>query len=463
MDKLQIMLTEFNELVSKAKALNEKGDQISETESDDLETLMAAIDEKKAEIEGYRAKAAVKDRLNKAESWLDQVPPPVSAEPELEIAGTFDKPMQLMDYQSQAYVDRFGGLACMPNNKWAAKAAFHGGHWFLAAVHGNEASKKYCADHEIQIKAVMEGATNTAGGYLVPTEFKSLIDILRESRGVFRQWADVEPMASDHDFFPRQVGGITAYAVGENLASAITASDQTYGGVEITAKTWAARTLVAMNLADDAIVRIGERLARDFAYAFADKEDEAGFNGDGTSTYHGVHGIVPKIDTAPHTASISTAITGNTAYSTLDLLDIHNLEGKVPDYVNPDEIAFFVSKPGWAASLSRLAWAAGGSTRSEMETVRSRKEYDGYPIVWVNVMNKVLTAQTSTVIMLHGSLKACAKLGSRKETMIMTLNERYADQLQIGFVAHTRFGINIYELGDTTNAGPLVALKTPSS
>jgi HK97 family phage major capsid protein len=75
---------------------------------------------------------------------------------------------------------------------------------------------------------------------------------------------------------------VTVYAVAENQTDEVTASDPTFDGVEVTARTWGVLTRVGRNLLDDAVVSIAEHLAQKFGYAIADKQDQAGFNGTGT-------------------------------------------------------------------------------------------------------------------------------------------------------------------------------------
>jgi hypothetical protein len=43
------------------------------------------------------------------------------------------------------------------------------------------------------------------------------------------------------------------------------------------------------------VINMGDDLAGEIAYAFALKEDQCGFIGDGTSTYGGMQGVCTKI------------------------------------------------------------------------------------------------------------------------------------------------------------------------
>jgi HK97 family phage major capsid protein len=48
---------------------------------------------------------------------------------------------------------------------------------------------------------------------------------------------------------------------------------------------------MSTEIAEDAVIAIADWLVGEIAYAFASKEDDCGFNGDGTSTYGGMRGI----------------------------------------------------------------------------------------------------------------------------------------------------------------------------
>ena len=108
-----------------------------------------------------------------------------------------------------------------------------------------------------------------------------------------------------------------------------------------------------------------------------------------------------------------TAITGNTAFSTLDLADFEAMVGKLPMYpgIRPK---WFISQAGWAASMMRLADAAGGNTMAMLAEGPTRM-FLGYPVVISQSMNSTLTAQTSTPGLVHfGDLQMGAILGSRR-------------------------------------------------
>ncbi len=65
--------------------------------------------------------------------------------------------------------------------------------------------------------------------------------------------------------------------------------------MRLTAKKLMVLTKYSNELNEDAVLNIGDDLAGEIAYAFALKEDQCGFLGDGTSTYGGITGVTTAL------------------------------------------------------------------------------------------------------------------------------------------------------------------------
>lgn len=345
----------------------------------------------------------------------------------------------------------------------ADKNAYLSGQFILAAL-GNPSATRWCREHLANVH--MEGE-NVHGGYItLPSEFERAIIDLRESYGVFRQQANVRPMASDSLVMPRKVGGLSAAFIGEGAS--ITESDAEWTQVKLVAKKVGVMARYSSEMNDDSIVSMADTLAQDGAYALAKLEDQCGFVGDGTSAYGGIQGIVTKLGSgsnATYAGSLYTAITGNTAFSTLDLADFESMVGKLPTYAE-DGAAWFISKPGWAASMLRLIDAAGGQT-GDMIAGRAPAMFLGYPVNFVQVMNSTLTAQTSTNgLVLFGNIKQTGYLGDRRTLAVKSSDQRYIEYDQIAIQMTARFDI-VNVVGDqeapTTACGSMVMMVTPGS
>ena len=328
---------------------------------------------------------------------------------------------------------------------------------FILSMIGNSKAKQWCQDHGIH--GALSTGDNQLGGFLVPSEFESRVIDLREQYGVFRANTMVVPMASDHQVQPRRKSGLTAYAVTDNQE--VTASDKEWSQVELIAKKWGALSKYSSEIAEDAVISLADNLADEMAYAFSLKEDQTGFVGDGTSTYHGIEGAVSAINDGSHDGSVYTAATGNTAFSTLDLADFEGCVGQLPQYAE-NGAAWYISKVGYWASMARLLDAVGGNTIQDLGR-GPELVFLGYPVRISQVLNSNTGAQNSTTKCLFGNLAMASTLGDRRGFSVRVSSDRYFELDQLGIIGTTRTAINVHELGDATNAGPLIALETAAS
>ena len=338
--------------------------------------------------------------------------------------------------------------------------AYRAGRWVQGNLLGDAQARQWCSDHGVEARA--NGSNSfTGGGALVPSELSNAIIRYRDTRGIFRRFADVFPMNEAVMMTAKGTGGLTAYPVIENNTASVTETTATFSQIELVAKEWGILTRMSRTIAEDSVINLAEYLAQEAGWAFSNAEDLAGFTGDGTSTHHGVRGLTTKINDGNHAGSIYTALTGNTAFSTLDMADLNGIIGKLPVWAR-DGAAWYISQSGYADSFERLMDAAGGATPHDYS-----KGYDamfkGFPVIKTNVLNSTLSAQTSTVLALFGNLRLSSRLGDRRGFNAMVLNERYAELSQIGIYTTQRFDINNHELGNATDAGAMLALKTPAS
>lgn len=358
---------------------------------------------------------------------------------------------------------RHARLKAFTDPKHGERQAYLSGMFFIAALTKDPRAVQWCSDHGIGMDRTLWNAAgenqNQLGGVLVPDEIERTVIDLRESRGVARQEAMVKGMNSDTMYIPRRTGGLTAYFMDENPSAGVTESDKNWNSVRLVARTLGTLSRYSLQLSDDAIISIGDDLASEIAYAFADKEDQCLFNGDGTSTYGGIVGL--KSGTAA--GSTYTAITGNTAFSTLDRDDFESMVGQLPQYAEPNA-KWYISKAGWAASILRLIDAAGGNTWRDLANGKRELSFLGYPVVIVQVMNSTLTAQVSTSGLAYfGDMQQAVTFGNRRGISVFPSEHRYMELNQIGVRGLQRFDINYHERGDSSTAGSLIMLKTPAS
>jgi HK97 family phage major capsid protein len=346
---------------------------------------------------------------------------------------------------------RFGQLRAFKGKNKEADA-YKAGRWLMATIMGDAGSRQWCRDKGIEIRVQTEGV-NTAGGFVVPDVMERAIIDLRETYGMFRANARVLPMGSDHTVIPRRTGGVTAYFVGETTE--ITASDKSWNQVELTAKKLGALTRMSTDLSEDAIINIADNLAEEMAWAFAKKEDECGLDGDGTNTYGGMVGIRTKFVDGDHTAGYDEGTSACTAWSHITIADeIVTVMSLLPTYALP-RAKWYINPAGKAACFDALALAAGGNTTREIAS-GAEPMFAGYPVVVSAAMPSAPTDQT--VAILFGDLSLSSTFGDRRGITIKVSADRYLEYDQIGIQATERFCIVNHDIGDTSTAGPVVAL-----
>lgn len=407
----------------------------------------ASYDSLKAEISGYDGK------IKRAED---------AAKLKASTATVVQNQPASQDKQYALPKRRYGKLAAFKgvvDGMEAEERAYRSGMFLLAVlpkIFGEgraEIARNWCVENGLQahLKAQAEGQ-NTAGGFLVPTEFETAIIDLREEYGTFRRQCRLIPMGSDSMTIPRRASGVTAYWVGEN--SQITESQKGWDQVSLVAKKLAALSRMSTELSEDAVINISDDLAQEMAYAFAAAEDAAGWNGDGTSTYGGITGVRTKI---LGKAGAVDGASGHDTFAEIDASDLANVMAKLPKYAERNA-KWYCSQPAWALVFQRLIAASGGVTISELTGGKPVRRYLGYDVE-IDQTLPTSTGDLSDVAMLFfGDLRLAATMGERRGIRIKTSDDRYFEYDQIGIQGTERVDINVHDVGDASAAGPIVAL-----
>lgn len=329
-------------------------------------------------------------------------------------------------------------------------------------------ARKFCQENGLT-RAMGENVNETGGALVAPEFSNELID-LREQYGVFRRNARVVPMASDTLLIPRRTGGLTAYFVAE--AGSITASDGTWDNVELVAKKLAVLARYSSEVNQDSIIDFGNTMADEIAYAFAQKEDDCGFNGDGSSTYGGIVGIREKIKGLSGTIAniaglqVATGTGYGTNYASTVLTDFEAVVGKLPVYADTPRVKWYCHKGYFWNVMQRLSLAAGGNTETQISN-GSAPKFLGYDVEFVQVMPQ--SSAVSQVCALLGDLTLGARMGVRLDTSIaFSEHSRFAND-QIEIRGTERFDINVHDVGNASATaalrvpGPIVGLITAAS
>jgi HK97 family phage major capsid protein len=284
------------------------------------------------------------------------------------------------------------------------------GTWCLATM-GHKKSQDNCKNHGIQIKAHTEGV-NSQGGFLVPDEMAAELVTLREQYGVFRRNAKIYRMASDTLRIPRKNTGLTAYWVGEAIAG--TESTMGFDSVQLVAHKLTALTTVSNELLEDSVIDLASDVANEIAYQFAFKEDDAGFNGDGTSSYGGIVGLANALTDATYQISDS----GQSTYGAITAANVGTAIGLLPAWAGQrSNIKIFCNKSTYHAVFERLALGAGGATAAEVASGLQTPRFFGYPVEFSQAI--AYTPSTGgSVVAYIGDLAQSCYLGDRRATSI---------------------------------------------
>lgn len=327
--------------------------------------------------------------------------------------------------------------------------AYASGQFVLATMFGNRKAKQWCKDQGL-VKNTMTTSDNPSAGFLVPDQFENAIIELRENYGVFRSESTVMPLSGGKMVVPRLTGEITSYYVGES--GTITPSDMTVSTVELDAKKLACLTTVSSELNEDAVVSVADMLARSIAQKFAIAEDEAGFLGDGTGTYGGIVGL----QSALAAGSVYTA-TSRQTFSALTFADFESMIGQCKMWRGASP-KWYVSQAGWAASMQRLANAAGGVTMAELADGMATA-FLGYPVVISQTLESRLTGTTTARALYFGDLRMGSYFGSRRGITIALDSSRYFEQDLIAIKATQRYDINVFDRGTASVAGGIIGMN----
>lgn len=315
-----------------------------------------------------------------------------------------------------------------------------------------------------------EGGSDTTGAYLtVPDEFSADLIDLKEARGVVRRLFGRELMMSDTKTVPRRKGGLTAYPVAESAAG--TESNMSFDDIALTAKKAMVLSRMSKELNEDSAINFGDTLAGEIAYAFTHAEDNAGINGDGTSTYWNIRGVRSRLQDVDGAGTDSYGLktaSGN-AWSEITLADFHGVLALLPDYADNDNAAWIAHRAFYYNVMQKLELAAGGVTASEIRdgNRRPRPLFLGYPVEFSQVMPS--TEANSAVCAVLGDFKTGAKFGDRRQESIefsdtVTVGGQSVwERDQIAVKGTERFDIVVHEVGTSSAAGAIVGLQTAGS
>ena len=266
--------------------------------------------------------------------------------------------------------------------------------------------------------------TDSLGGFLVPQDFSDELDMATLFTG------EVERLAKKLD----TAGGalldyptINDTATDANLiseAAAVTIQDMTFANAQLSAYNYASQVRVSMQLLQDNAFDLNGFLAESMGERIACATNGAFTTGTGSSQ---PQGIVTG-STLGKTAASATAIAAD------DILDlIHSID---PSYRNKASFGL-MAHDNVIAAIRALGIGSSNDFPifiPSMEAGQPDKLF-GYNVYYNNDMESAITTGKKTLLAADFSKFVVRSAGG---VQFVRLNERYMDELEVGFVAYAR-------------------------
>lgn len=270
-----------------------------------------------------------------------------------------------------------------------------------------------------EIKNALEVGTDSEGGYLVPDEFeRTLIDGLREFN-IMRGIAHVIQTSSGDRKIPVVASHGTASWVDEE--GSIPESDDAFGQVTLSAYKLATLIKVSNELLNDSVFSIDTYIANELARRIGDAEEAAFVAGDGSSKPTGIFAATGGAETGV-TAASATAITFDEVYDLYYSLRAPYRRNS--RWIMNDSTVKAIRK--LKDANGQYLWQPAGS--GTPDTLLGR------PILTSSYAPEIAAAKTPIAF---GDF-SYYWIADRQGSTLQRLNELYATNGQIGFIATKR-------------------------
>ena len=459
MDKIKALREKIEELTDEAQAILNLADvEDRDLTADEQKRWDAIMDDQAGELTKRQAELELLEKRAAEQKRL-------AAQRRAAQRSVFDN---ALTEPQQAAAPRVGvvraKLQAFKNDDAGRLAAYECGQWLRAVLahqrgYRDESAQNYAVNRFGNgIFATHTEGTNSGGGYTVPDPLSAAFVEYRELAGVSRQICDVRPMTSDTLSIPKLTSGNTVTYPGE--ATAITANDQVWGQIALTAVKRAVLTKVSNELAADSVINVVDQLVSRLAFQFALQEDNELINGDGTSTYGGETGLLAAIGAGAEYDAGGSTSSGTDTWPEIAMADFTNTMGLLPSE--------HWGAPSWLCSpafyygvMLKVMASAGGNTIPLLESGSGRPMFLGYPVY---LTDKMPTATgTSQKSCLFGTFRDAVVLGDRETLQIAFSDQRYFDEDCIAVRGVTRYDINVHNAGGASTVGGYTCLTTAAS
>lgn len=277
---------------------------------------------------------------------------------------------------------------------------------------------------ELRGTSTQIAGTDSLGGFLVPQDFSNELDMATLFTGEVERLAKKLNTAGGAllDYPTINDTATDAGLIGE--AASVTVQDMTFANAQLSAYNYASQVRVSMQLLQDNAFDLNSFLAEAMGERIARATNAAFTTGTGSSQ---PQGIVAG-SSLGNTAASATAIAAD------DILDlIHSID---PSYRNKASFGL-MAHDNVIAAIRALGLGSANDFPifiPSMEAGQPDKLF-GYNIYYNNDMQSSIATGTKTLIAADFSKYVVRSAGG---VQFVRLNERYMDELEVGFVAYAR-------------------------
>lgn len=439
------------EIKRESREVADKIDNLRAVESDDtavIEQRDADLGELLARAEGLEAAAEKAAKIAEARQKLDAIVNRCSA---------LDAPVvrEVREVAKPRAIQHRGRLRYFDD----AEQAYRCGQWIAGYVLGDTSARDWCERHDVQTRAMGgnndgSGASTTKGSAFVDDILSAtLIRNVEEKNEIYTEMQR-QPMTSDTLLVPKRTGGFTGNWLAENAE--ITTSDATAGQVQLVAGKYGVGVRVSSELLADSVIDLSTMVVQEFSTAYTAALTEAVTNGDGSSSYGGITGILDStggILKAGSAGCIHTTDVGNNLPTEVTVDDITAVLAKSNRYAL-DNARWIVSPFCFHQMMQRLDLAQGVSS---LQTGMG-PTFMGYPVTLSTAMPGS-TAGAGDVIALFGDFSRAGIFGLRRDFELVASTDRFIEYSQVAFFGTIRATAVWHDLGTASAAGPVVGLK----
>ena len=277
---------------------------------------------------------------------------------------------------------------------------------------------------ELRGTSTQIAGTDSLGGFLVPQDFSNELDMatlftgeverlakkLNTAGGALLDYPTINDTATD--------AGLTAEA------AAVTVQDMTFANAQLSAYNYASQVRVSMQLLQDNAFDLNAFLAEAMGERIARATNAAFTTGTGSSQ---PQGIITG-------ASLGNTAASATAISADDILDlIHSI---APSYRNKPTFGL-MANDNVIAAIRALGLGSANDFPIFIPSMTAGQpdKLFGFNLYYNNDMESAITTGKKTLLAADFSKFVVRSAGG---VQMVRLNERYMDELEVGFVSYAR-------------------------